>query len=96
MRLGAIVGEVQQSIHTFLGDAVISLHLHPTDDLAARVDPTRHPAAEAYEVRSRLRAHGAGDQNTTRWLRSISGPRVISDPTSTSTSTSRVRSRLPA
>ena len=45
---GAIVGEVRQSIDAFLGDAVISRHLHPCDDLAARVDPTRHPTAEAY------------------------------------------------
>ena len=45
---GAIVGEVRQSIDAFLGDAVISRHLHPCDDLAARVDPTRHPTAETY------------------------------------------------
>ena len=45
---GAIVGEVRQSIDGFLGDAVISRHLHPADDLLARVDPTRHATAEAY------------------------------------------------
>ena len=45
---GAIVGEVRQSIDAFLGDAVISRHLLPTDDLAARVDPTRYPTADAY------------------------------------------------
>ena len=45
---GAIVGEVRQSIDAFLGNAVISRHLLPADDLAARVDPTRHATAEAY------------------------------------------------
>ena len=45
---GAIVGEVRQSIDAFLGDAVISRHLHAADDLAARVEPTRHATAEAY------------------------------------------------
>ena len=45
---GAIVGEVRQSIDAFLGDAVISRHLHPADDLLARVDPARHPTAEAF------------------------------------------------
>ena len=45
---GAIVGEVRQSIDGFLGDAIISRHLHPADDLFARVDPARHPTAEAY------------------------------------------------
>ena len=45
---GAIVGEVRQGIDAFLGDAVISRHLHPADNLAARVDPTRHATAEAY------------------------------------------------
>ena len=45
---GAIVGEVRQSIDAFLGDAVISRHLHAADDLPARVDPTRHATAEAY------------------------------------------------
>ena len=45
---GAIVGEVRQSIDAFLGDAVISRHLHPVDDLLARLDPTRHATAEAY------------------------------------------------
>ena len=44
---GAIVGEVQ-SIDAFLGDAVISRHLHAADDLAARVEPARHATAEAY------------------------------------------------
>ncbi len=45
---GAIVGEVRQSIDAFLGDAVISRHLHAADDLPARVEPTRHATAEAY------------------------------------------------
>ena len=45
---GAIVGETRQSIDAFLGDAVISRHLHPRDDLAARVDPTRYATAEQY------------------------------------------------
>ncbi len=45
---GAVVGEVRQSIDAFLGDAVISRHLHPADDLRGRVDPTRHGTAEAY------------------------------------------------
>ena len=45
---GAIVGEVRQSIDAFLGDAVISRHLHPADDLSARLDATRHATAEAY------------------------------------------------
>ena len=45
---GAIVGEVRQSIDAFLGDAVISRHLHAADDLPARVDPTRHATAAAY------------------------------------------------
>ncbi len=45
---GAVVGEVRQSIDAFLGDAVISRHLLPSDDLAARVDSTGHPTAEAY------------------------------------------------
>ena len=45
---GAIVGEVRQSIDAFLGDAVISRHLHAADDLAARVEPARHATAEAY------------------------------------------------
>ena len=45
---GAIVGETRQSIDAFLGDAVISRHLLPADDLATRVDPTRHPTPEAY------------------------------------------------
>ncbi len=45
---GAIVGEVRQSIDAFLGNAVISRHLHPADDLATRVDPTRHSTVEAY------------------------------------------------
>ena len=45
---GAIVGETRQSIDAFLGDAVISRHLHPVDDLATRVDPTRYPTPEAY------------------------------------------------
>ncbi len=45
---GAVVGEVRQSIDAFLGGAIISRHLHAADDLAARVDPTRHPTAEAY------------------------------------------------
>ena len=45
---GAIVGEIRQSIDAFLGDAVISRHLHPADDLLASVDPARHPTAEAY------------------------------------------------
>ena len=45
---GAIVGEVRQSIDAFLGDAVISRHLHPADDLLAYVDPARHATAEAY------------------------------------------------
>ena len=45
---GAIVGEVRQNIDAFLGDAVISRHLHPADDLLARVDPARHPTAEAF------------------------------------------------
>ncbi|MDE2907097.1 MAG: hypothetical protein OXQ28_13565, partial [Acidobacteriota bacterium] len=44
----AIVGEVRQGIDAFLGDAVISRHLHPADNLPARVDPTRHATAEAY------------------------------------------------
>ena len=45
---GAIVGEVRQSIDAFLGDAVISRHLHRADDLLAYVDPARHATAEAY------------------------------------------------
>ena len=45
---GAVVGEVRQSIDAFLGDAVISRHLHPSDDLRARVDPTRYATTEAY------------------------------------------------
>ena len=45
---GAIVGEVRQSIDAFLGDAVISRHLHAADDRATRVEPTRHATAEAY------------------------------------------------
>ena len=45
---GAIVGEIRQSIDAFLGDAVISRHLHAADELAARVEPTRHATAEAY------------------------------------------------
>ena len=45
---GAIVGEVRQSIDAFLGDAVISRHLHAADDLTARVDPKRQATAEAY------------------------------------------------
>ena len=45
---GAIVGEIRQSIDAFLGEAVISRHLHPADGLLARVDPTRHATAEAY------------------------------------------------
>ena len=45
---GAIVGETRQSIDAFLGDAVISRHLHPRDDLAARVDPARYATAEQY------------------------------------------------
>ena len=45
---GAIVGETRQSIDAFLGDTVISRHLHPRDDLAARVDPTRYATAEQY------------------------------------------------
>ena len=45
---GAIVGEVRQSIDAFLGDAVINRHLHPVDDLLARVDAARHPTAEVY------------------------------------------------
>ena len=45
---GAVVGEVRQSIDAFLGGAIISRHLHAADDLAARVDPTRHRTAEAY------------------------------------------------
>ena len=44
----AVVGEIRQSIDAFLGDAVISRHLHPADDLRARVDQTRHPTGEAY------------------------------------------------
>ena len=45
---GAILGEVRQSIDAFLGDAVISRHLHPADDLVVCVDPTSHATAEAY------------------------------------------------
>ena len=45
---GAIVGETRQSIDAFLGDAVISRHLHPVDDLATRVDPTRYSTPETY------------------------------------------------
>ena len=45
---GAIVGETRQSIDAFLGDAVISRHLHPVDDLATGVDPTRYSTPEAY------------------------------------------------
>ena len=45
---GAIVGETRQSIDAFLGDAVISRHLHPADELATRVDPTRYATPEAY------------------------------------------------
>ena len=45
---GAIIGEVRQSIDAFLGDAVISRHLLPAADLAARVDPAQHSTAEAY------------------------------------------------
>ena len=45
---GAIVGETRQSIDAFLGDAVISRHLLPADDLATRVDPTRYATPEAY------------------------------------------------
>ena len=45
---GAIVGEVRQSTDAFLGDAVISRHLHSADDLPARVYLTRHATAEAY------------------------------------------------
>ena len=45
---GAVVGETRQSIDAFLGDAVISRHLLPADDLATRVDPARHPTPEAY------------------------------------------------
>ena len=45
---GAIVGEARQSIDAFLGDAVISRHLQPSDDLAARVDPSTYPEAEPY------------------------------------------------
>ena len=39
---------MRQSIDAFLGDAVISRHLHAADDLPARVDPKRHATAEAY------------------------------------------------
>ena len=45
---GSIVGEVRQSIDAFLGDAIISRHLSPADDLAALVDPARYRTAEAY------------------------------------------------
>ncbi len=45
---GAILGEVRQSIDAFLGDAVISRHLPPADDLLVCVDPTSHATAEAY------------------------------------------------
>ncbi len=45
---GQIVGETRQSIDAFLGDAVISRHLHPADDLAIRVDPARYATPEAY------------------------------------------------
>ena len=45
---GAVVGEARQSIDAFLGRAVISRHLLPADDLAARTDPTRHASPEGY------------------------------------------------
>ncbi len=47
---GSVVGEVRQSIDAFLGDAVISRHLHPRPrgDLAARVDPARYAMPEQY------------------------------------------------
>ena len=54
---GAIVGETRQSIDAFLGDAVISRHLHPRDDLAARVDHGQRHAGRDPRGQVLQRAH---------------------------------------
>ena len=73
---GAVVGETRQSIDAFLGPAVISRHLLPADDLAARVDPTRHATAEAYLRAQHELFFGeapAGDFASGAWREALGG-----------------------
>ena len=107
---GAIVGETRQSIDAFLGDAVISRHLHPADDLAIRVDPARYATPEAYVREQHALFFGApieGDFAADAWRLTLADRlrehsafvnllRVLDDrPTPMSAIVARLRHSLP-